>query len=130
MFEEHVNTNHIEFETKEENLYYEGVMDIDPSELNRKLKGINTTFCIVDVRQSEEYRGELGHIPGAKLIVLDTLENRFEEIPKDKAIVFVCRSGSRSARAAAVLKERGYDNVFNLKGGMLLWNDLHFPTEV
>ena len=52
------------------------------------------------------------------------------EIPKDKTVVFVCRSGGRSARATAHALEHGYTNVYNLKGGMILWNELHLETEV
>lgn len=114
------------FESCEENLHYEGVIDIDPKELAKKLGQV----VLIDVRQPEEFTGELAHIPNAKLIVLDTLSNNFNLVPKDKPVVFVCRSGSRSAKAAALAKENGYTNVFNLKGGMLLWNDLHLPTEL
>lgn len=114
------------FESKEENLHFEGVWDIDPRELNEKSHLVH----LVDVRQPEEYSGDLGHIPGADLIVLDTLPENIHQLPKDKPIVFICRSGSRSARAAAWAMEQGYKEVYNLKGGMILWNELHFETEI
>ncbi|MFN7727948.1 MAG: rhodanese-like domain-containing protein [Bdellovibrio sp.] len=113
------------FETREENLHYEGVFDIDPKEL----MNLKDQVCMIDVRQAEEFTGELGHIPGAQLIVLDTLPDHLDELPKDKTIVFVCRSGGRSARATSFAMAQGYKDVFNLKGGMLLWNELHLPTE-
>jgi hydroxyacylglutathione hydrolase len=116
----------IQFESKEENLHYPGVFDVDPKELSKKLSQV----CLIDVRQPEEFTGELGHIPKAKILTLDTLEDRLSEIPKDQTVVFVCRSGGRSARATSLAQSHGFTNVYNLKGGMLLWNDLHLPTEM
>lgn len=113
------------FDSKEENLHYPGVIDIDPKELVKKMSAV----VLIDVRQPEEFCGELGHIPNAKLVVLDSLDTNLSKIPKDKTVVFVCRSGGRSARATAFAIQNGYSTVFNLKGGMLLWNDLHLPTE-
>jgi rhodanese-related sulfurtransferase len=126
MLESVVNTAMVDFESKEENLHYQGVHDIDPKELSKKLKDV----VIIDVRQKSEFKGELGHIPSAKLMVLDTLQGRLSELPADKTVIFVCRSGSRSAKATALAMEAGFKHVYNLKGGMILWNDLHLPTEV
>ena len=117
--------NLVQFESKEENLYYQGVQDIDPRELSQKKDQV----VLIDVRQPEEYQGDLGHIPGSTLIALDTLPENMNQIPQDKTVVFVCRSGGRSARAAAYAIEHGYQNVYNLKGGMILWNELHLQTE-
>ena len=116
----------VHFDSKEENLHFEGVLDIDPKELAAKMKDV----VLIDVRQTEEFNGELGHIPQAKLLVLDTLNESIHQLSKDKTIVFICRSGGRSARAAAIAKALGFESVYNLKGGMLLWNDLHLPTEI
>ncbi|GIL17559.1 MAG: hypothetical protein BroJett040_13100 [Oligoflexia bacterium] len=113
------------FQNAEESLHYENLFDVDPRELHKVLKDV----IVIDVRQPEEYKGD-GHIPGAKLMVLDTIPARLFELPKDKTIVFVCRSGGRSARAAAYAIENGITNVVNLKGGMLLWSELHLPTEI
>jgi hydroxyacylglutathione hydrolase len=115
----------VQFETREDNLYYPGVLDIDPREVAKKKDQV----VLIDVRQPEEYQGDLGHIPGSKLIALDTLPDHLNDIPKDRTVVFVCRSGSRSARAAAFAMENGFSNVYNLKGGMILWNELHLQTE-
>lgn len=115
----------IVFESRENNLNYEKVFDIDPHELYQK----KDLVYLIDVRQSEEFHGDLGHIPNAKLIALDELEKRLAELPKNKTVVFVCRSGGRSARAAHLAIEHGFENVFNLKGGMILWNELHYNTE-
>jgi rhodanese-related sulfurtransferase len=123
------NMIHTVFKNVEENLHYPGVLDVDPRELESKLADKSDQMVLIDVRQPEEFTGELGHIPNAKLLVLDTLEENLNEVPKDKTVVFVCRSGSRSARASALAMEHGYNNVVNLKGGMILWNELHFETE-
>lgn len=122
---ESMSGNFVQFETKEENLYYHGVLDIDPREVAQKKDQV----ILIDVRQPEEYQGDLGHIPGSTLIALDTLPENMSQIPQDKTVVFVCRSGSRSAKAAAFAMEHGYKNVYNLKGGMILWNELHLQTE-
>ncbi len=114
------------FESKEDNLHFAGVFDIEPLELSQKMDQV----LLIDVRQPEEFHGDLGHIPGAKLMVLDTLADHLDEIPKDQTVVFVCRSGGRSARAAALALEAGYKDIYNLKGGMILWNELHLETEM
>jgi rhodanese-related sulfurtransferase len=126
--EELVNKSELslfEFQSKEENLHFEGVWDVDPREVRQK----KSQLTLIDVRQPEEYIGELGHIPGSELIVLDTLPEKLHLLDKSNPIVIVCRSGSRSARAAAYLNENGFFHVYNLKGGMILWNDFHFETE-
>lgn len=120
------NGKFVEFESREDNLHFDGVSDIDPRELNKKKDQV----VLIDVRQPDEFNGDLGHIPNSKLIVLDTLPEHMNEIPKDKTVVFVCRSGGRSARAAAYAHSQGYTSVYNLKGGMVLWNELHYPTEM
>lgn len=118
------------FENIEENLHYSGVQDLDPREVKKQLSLGRFPIQLIDVRQPDEFVGELGHIPSAKLIVLDEMSERLAEISKDQPTIFVCRSGGRSAKAAAIAREHGYHNTFNLKGGMLLWNELHFPTEI
>lgn len=115
----------VAFESAQQNLNYTGVWDIDPRDLLKH----KTHVKIVDVRQPDEFTGELGHIPGAQLLVLDTLTQKLGQLSKDEIVVFVCRSGGRSARAASYALGQGYKHVFNLKGGMLLWNELQLETE-
>lgn len=113
------------FSSCKQNASFAGVLDIDPRELLQKCDQV----FIADVRQPDEFSGELGHIPGAKLFVLDRLPEHLPTFPKDKPIVFVCRSGGRSAKASAYALESGFAKVFNLEGGMLAWNELHFTIE-
>jgi len=116
----------VQFETAEDNLHFSGIKDIDPKDLAKHLADV----VLIDVRQPEEFTGELGHIPGAQLLPLGQIEEQVQQLPKNKTVVFICRSGGRSARAAAVAHEQGFQEIFNLKGGMILWNELHLPTEV
>ncbi len=73
---------------------------------------------LVDVRQPEELTGPLGQLPGVVNIPLPELEQRYTEIPKDKPVVLVCRSGNRSGQALSIMKNHGYTQVKNLTGGM------------
>jgi sulfur dioxygenase len=86
---------------------------------------------ILDVREPEEYTGELGHIRGSILIPLKDLTSRSEELGnyKDKHIIAVCRAGVRSTTAAAILTGLGFEHVSNLKGGMLDWNNDNLSVE-
>src|SRR5712692_3358049 len=86
---------------------------------------------LVDVRQADEYSGELGHVPGSRSISLRELARRAEEIAdhKTKDVVCICRAGMRSTTAAAVLRGLGFEHVWNMKGGMLDWNDAGLPVE-
>lgn len=74
---------------------------------------------VVDVREPEEYRA--GHLPGAILLPLRSLIERAPELPRDRRILLVCRSGRRSTRALHWLIEMGFERTFNLKGGILGW---------
>ena len=79
----------------------------------------NEEYFLLDVRTLEEYYGDLGHLPEAKLIPYNEIANRIEELAdqKDKTIITYCRSGRRSAIAAKILKENGF-KVYNMSGGM------------
>jgi rhodanese-related sulfurtransferase len=112
-----------EFASKSENPHFQDVYDIDPTELKNKM----TDVKLIDVRQPEEYTGELGHIENSELIVLNTLPASLEKIPRDQTVVFICKAGGRSAQAAAFARQHGFDNIYNLKGGMMLWNQLQLP---
>ena len=115
--------SHTEFESKKTNPDFAGVQDVVAEEVAKKKSDV----VLIDVRQPEEFTGELNHIPGATLVPLGSLPEKINELPKDKTIVFVCRSGGRSAKAAALAQSNGYNSVFNLKGGMLRWNELGLP---
>lgn len=73
---------------------------------------------LLDVRTPAEWRA--GRAPGARHIPLDALETRLGEIPADRPVVVICRSGARSARGAALLRARGF-TAATIRGGMRAW---------
>ena len=81
---------------------------------------------IVDVREPEEWRA--GHIPGAAHIPQGELERRLFELPTDRDVIAVCRTGNRSAWATELLRQHGY-RAMNLNGGMRAWERAGRPLE-
>jgi rhodanese-related sulfurtransferase len=76
---------------------------------------------ILDVREQSEW--DQFHIPGATLIPLGQLASRANELPKDKEIVVVCRTGHRSAQGRDILREAGFTNVTSMAGGVTEWQN-------
>lgn len=74
---------------------------------------------IVDVRNPDEV--VRGAINGSRHIPLAQLPQRFQELERDRAIVFYCQSGVRSMQASAFLAARGWSEVFSLSGGVMAW---------
>lgn len=85
------------------------------------------TARLVDVREPHEFTGELGHVEGAELVPLGTLEAASKAWTRDEPLVMICRSGGRSGRAAEHLSAQGFTSVMNMVGGMLAWNDAGLP---
>ena len=106
-------------------LFGPSVPTMKPTEVQEKLKNGNRPF-LLDVREKQELRE--GYISGAKLIPLRQLSGRIKELPKDREIVCVCRSGNRSRSAARQLIAAGY-SASNMKGGMLAWGWSKLPTK-
>ena len=78
------------------------------------------SLVVLDVRTEAEYRN--GHIPRARLVPVDELEDRVQELPaKDTPILVTCAAGGRSLAACEILAERGYTRLLNLAGGMHAW---------
>jgi rhodanese-related sulfurtransferase/uncharacterized protein with PQ loop repeat len=86
---------------------------------------------IVDVRQPDEFAGELGHLPGARNLPLGALPHRSAELSSfmERQVVLVCRTQMRSAKAASILEDAGFTNVAVLRGGMVEWARRRFPIE-
>lgn len=104
---------------------FAGVWEIDPHGLEELAGRVQ----ILDVRETDEFSGPLGHIDGAVLIPLGELAARAGELAKDRPVVAVCRAGSRSAQATAMLQQAGFAEVANLNGGMLRWRAEGYPVE-
>ena len=77
---------------------------------------------LVDVREADEFTGELGHIAGATLVPLATIPAALDAAPRDRETIIVCRSGGRSAKAAQALIAVGFTKIASMRGGMLDWN--------
>jgi sulfur dioxygenase len=107
------------------------VRQIPPAALN-ELLAHQPPPLVIDVREESEFRGNLGHVPGARLIPLGTLASQAPGLDagREGRIVVVCRSGVRSSTAAAILTSLGFEDVSNLKGGMLAWHDANLPVEL
>lgn len=86
---------------------------------------------VIDVREPEEFVGDLGHIAGALLVPLDLLQLRLPKLAGyvGRPVVCVCRAGARSASAGAMLVKAGFGKVSNLRGGMLAWSDQRLPVQ-
>lgn len=82
---------------------------------------------VVDVREDWEYAE--GHVSGATLIPLGSIPDRVDEIPTDKPVVLVCRSGNRSGQAFRYLSGEGFDNIANMTGGMNAWRAAGLEVE-
>jgi len=94
-----------------------GIWEVEPPWLEENLAKVR----VLDVREPSEFIGPLGHIRGATLVPLGELAARAKDLPKDMPIVAVCRAGSRSAQATAILQKAGFTDIANLPGGMLRW---------
>ncbi len=112
------------FKQTQMNPNFPNVTDVEPLEVLENALQLK----LIDVRETDEYVGELGHAQGAELIILGTIPQKVESLPKNETIVFICRSGGRSAQAAAFAISKGYTDVYNMRGGMLAWNHQQLPT--
>jgi rhodanese-related sulfurtransferase len=94
------------------------VQEIDSYELQERLsKGDD--LLLLDIRSA----GELarGVLPDAEHLPMHLIPVRMNELPKDRDLVLYCHSGARSYHACVYLAQQGYDNVINLRGGILGW---------
>ncbi len=103
---------------------YGGIWEVDPAWLEEHRPEV----MVLDVRETHEFDGPLGHIPEAELLPLDQLAEKADAISQERPIVTVCRAGGRSAQATVILNKAGFDRVANLSGGMIRWRGLGYPT--
>lgn len=81
---------------------------------------------ILDVRTVNEWNQ--GHIPGSVLIPLEELSNKIGEVPRNRDVVVVCRTGVRSQQGLAILQQAGYTRVASMTGGMDAWQAAGYPV--
>jgi len=101
------------------------VREIEAPELARKLDANADSYQMVDVREMREIMA--GTVPNARPMPLATLPLKLDELDKGKTLVMVCRSGARSAQACMFLQQQGFENVFNLRGGIMAWAQGRLP---
>ena len=94
------------------------IASVSVHDLKRKL-ATNGSVLLVDVREPFEY--DIARIEGSRLVPLRELSASIEEIPRDKEVIVMCKSGARSAQAVEFLRQQGFDQVFNLDGGIDAW---------
>ncbi len=107
------------------NYTFAGIWEIQPDWVEEHANDVT----IVDVRETDEFDGPLGHIPGSINVPLCDLEARAPDLGDGKPVVTVCRAGGRSARGLQILKAAGIEQAANLAGGMLRWRAMQFPVD-
>lgn len=103
-------------------------VNLDVNQVSELLKS-DKEVVLIDVRTPEEYKQ--GHLEGSDL--LNFYDPKFKEevakLDKSKEYVIYCRSGGRSGSAVAQMQKMGFENVHNMKGGILAWNRANLPTQ-
>ena len=102
-----------------------GYSSVSPTESTQMIN--RDDALIIDVRESNEY--STGHIINSVHIPLSGLKGRVKELEKHKTqkVILACRSGHRSSQACATLKKEGFEQVFNLRGGVMAWESANLP---
>ena len=90
------------------------------------LKSQKDNYIILDFRTKEEFNS--GHLDSALLIPVDELEARYVELTENKPIIVYCKSGRRSAKAAAILISKGFSQVYDMTGGIDAWTIIGYPV--
>jgi rhodanese-related sulfurtransferase len=93
------------------------VQEIDSLELERRLHG--GEVLLLDIRTDGEVAR--GILPQARHLPMQQIPASLEDLPRDQAVVLYCHSGVRSYHACVFLMGQGFDNVINLRGGILDW---------
>jgi sulfur-carrier protein adenylyltransferase/sulfurtransferase len=93
------------------------VQDISPAELNARLAAADPPI-VLDVR--EPWERDIARLPGTLDIPMGEVTACLKDLPRDREVVVMCRSGGRSAKVAEYLDREGY-RVRNLAGGILAW---------
>ncbi|MCZ4223835.1 rhodanese-like domain-containing protein [Pedobacter rhodius] len=99
--------------------------EISVQELKEKIDN-KEDFQLIDVRETFEY--EVSNLDGEN-IPLGGILIEADKVAKDKPVIMQCRSGKRSAAAVMQLEAQyGFDNLYNLKGGILAWQEAFDPN--
>ena len=107
------------------NLMGQGVPSVDVRQA-AEMQGEDVGALIIDVREPNEYAQLRAR--GAVLLPLGRLNNRAKDLPRDREILLMCRTGGRSANATQFLAANGFENVTNVSGGIVAWHNAGLPT--
>lgn len=102
-----------------------GIEELGPFQATQLIN--HEEAVVVDVREDNEFAG--GHIINSLHIPMSGLKDKLKRLEKyrEHPIILSCRSGSRSLQAASTLKKQGFQRVYNLKGGVLAWQNANLP---
>ncbi|MEX1001708.1 MAG: rhodanese-like domain-containing protein [Crocinitomicaceae bacterium] len=103
-------------------------MNVEEIAPKKAVEAVNSGSIFVDVREPYEVE-EVAYGVNHLHIPLGDIQQRMDELPKDKQIIIGCRSGKRSMNACMFLKMQGYESVKNLEGGMIAWLENDCPTQ-
>lgn len=104
------------------------VKEIEAAEL-AKLAEEAEPYRLIDVREMSEIQG--GTINGAEAMPMATIPLKANELNKDEKLIVMCRTGARSAQVCAFLqKNHGFENVYNLRGGIFGWASSGMPVSL
>ena len=102
-----------------------GVPSVDVKQA-AEMQGDDVGALIIDVREANEYAQI--RAKGAVLLPVGRLNNRVKDLPRDREILLICRTGGRSANATQFLAANGFENVTNVSGGVMAWYNAGLPT--
>ncbi|HIL60053.1 MAG TPA: MBL fold metallo-hydrolase [Porticoccaceae bacterium] len=106
-------------------IMYSGVLEISPQWVASHINEVH----ILDVRTVVETEEESARIDGSQMIPINELRERMDEIPLNRPIMTLCRSGKRSVLAFNILREAGCQKVATINGGLLRWNEEGLPVK-
>lgn len=104
-----------------------GIPAVDPFYADIRRRDETRPALIVDVREAHELVAV--RVPGALNVPTSLFALRMEEIPRDRPVLVLCASGSRSAAATAHLLKHGWSDVGNIAGGIIAWERMGLPVE-
>ena len=107
---------------------HRSIKELEAPELAQRLHGQSDNLHVIDVREMKEFTA--GTMPGAKAMPMASVPVRLAELQQDKDLIIICRSGARSAQVCMFLQQQGFDNVFNLRGGLMSWARNGLPIEL
>ena len=99
--------------------------EITPAEAQAKLE--KGEAVLIDVREPAEYQQV--HAKGAKLMPLGTVQQHLSELPTDKDVLMICKSGGRSSQACMIAGAAGQKRLYNVSGGTTAWLNAGLPNE-